>query len=226
MTTATDRVVAVSDRRPPGPRRPFLGALIRPGRDPLALFSRLARTYGDLVHFRMGGEQVYFLNHPQYIRDVLVTHQKNFTKSRGLERAKRFLGEGLLTSEGATHLRQRRLLQPAFHRERIAGYGTVMVEHADRMRGRWTPDATIDVAKEMMRVTLSIVGKTLFDSDVESKADEVGVAVTEVMATFWFTLLPFQGVIERLPLPVLRRGRASRERLDRLIYAMIAERRA
>jgi cytochrome P450 len=226
MTTATERLAAVSHRRPPGPRRPFLGALIRPGRDPLALFTSFARTYGDITHFRMAGEQVYFLNHPQYIRDVLVTYQKNFTKSRGLERAKRFLGEGLLTSEGATHLRQRRLLQPAFHRERISTYGGVMVEHAERMRRRWTPGATFDVAREMMRVTLSIVGKTLFDSDVESKADEVGVAMAEVMATFWFTLLPFQGLIERLPLPVLRRGRASRERLDRLIYAMIAERRA
>ena len=85
---------------------------------------------------------------------MLVTHQKNFTKSRGLERAKRFLGEGLLTSEGATHLRQRRLLQPAFHRDRIAGYGTVMVDHAARMRERWTPGATLDVAKEMMRHAL------------------------------------------------------------------------
>lgn len=226
MAIATDRIVTVAERRPPGPRRPFLGALIRPGRDPLALFTRLARDYGDLVHFRMANEQVYFLNHPHYIRDVLVTHQKNFTKSRGLERAKRLLGEGLLTSEGAAHLRQRRLMQPAFHRERIAGYGTVMAAHADRLCARWTPGATLDIAKEMMRVTLSIVGKTLFDSDVESQADEVGVAVSEVMATFWYSLLPFQGLIDRLPLPVLRRGRASRARLDALIYAMIAERRA
>lgn len=213
-------------KTPPGPRRPLLGALISPGRDPLKLFARLARDYGDIVHFRMGGERVYFINHPHHIRDVLVTHQKNFTKSRGLERAKKLLGEGLLTSEGAAHLRQRRLLQPAFHRDRIAAYADVMIEHADRMRTRWQDGATFDVSKEMMRVTLSIVGKTLFDSDVESKADEVGVAVTEVLETFWFTLLPFQNLIERLPLPVLRRGRASRARLDALIYAMIDERRA
>lgn len=215
-----------ASQRPPGPRRPLVGALISPGRDPLRLFTRFAREYGDVVYFRMGGELVYFVNHPQYIRDVLVTHQRNFTKSRGLERAKRLLGDGLLTSEGATHLRQRRLLQPAFHRDRIANYAAVMISHAERMRGRWRDGATIDVSKEMMRLTLSIVGKTLFDSDVESKADEVGVAVTEVLETFWFTLLPFQGLIERLPLPVLRRGRASRERLDALIYSMIDERRA
>ena len=215
-----------TSNRPPGPRRPLVGALISPGRDPLRLFTRLAREYGDIVYFRMGGELVYFINHPQYIRDVLVTHQKNFTKSRGLERAKRLLGEGLLTSEGATHLRQRRLLQPAFHRDRIANYASVMISHAERVRDRWSDGVTLDVAKEMMRLTLSIVGKTLFDSDVESKADDVGVAVTEVLETFWFTLLPFQGLIERLPLPVLRRGRASRARLDALIYSMINERRA
>jgi cytochrome P450 len=212
--------------RPPGPRHPFLGGLITPGRDPLALFTRLARTYGDIVHLRMGGERVFFVNHPQYIRDVLVTHDRNFTKSRGLERAKKLLGEGLLTSEGAPHLRQRRLLQPAFHRERIAGYAAAMVEHADRMRQRWTPGATLDVSREMMRLTLSIVGKTLFDSDVDSKADEVGAAVTRVLETFWLTLLPFPDFIEKLPLPLLRRSRAGRAKLDGLIYELIAARRA
>jgi cytochrome P450 len=204
----------------------MIGALISPGRDPLKLFRRFAAIYGDIVHFRLGGERVFFINHPQYIRDVLVTHQRNFTKSRGLERAKKLLGEGLLTSEGSAHLRQRRLLQPAFHRERIAAYANVMVDHADRLQSRWHDGATIDVSKEMMRVTLSIVGKTLFDTDVESKADHVGGAVTEVLETFWFNLLPFQKLIDRLPIPVLRRARAARARLDSLIYEMIAERRA
>jgi cytochrome P450 len=226
MATASDRVSVVTAHRPPGPRRPLLGALISSGRDPLKLFTGFARDYGDIVHFTLSGEQVFFLNHPQYIRDVLVTHQKNFTKSRGLERAKKLLGEGLLTSEGAAHLRQRRLLQPAFHRDRIAGYADVMAAHGDRLRRRWQDGAVCDVSKEMMRLTLSIVGKTLFDSDVESQADEIGVAVSEVLETFWLTLLPMQGLINLLPLPALRRGRRSRERLDALIYALIAERRA
>ena len=204
----------------------MFGALISPGRDPLKLFTRLAGTYGDVVHFRLGGERLFLINHPQHIRDVLVTNQRNFTKSRGLERAKKFLGEGLLTSEGAAHLRQRRLLQPAFHRERIAAYANVMVDHADRLHSRWRDGDTLDVSKEMMRVTLSIVGKTLFDTDVESRADQVGVAVTEVLETFWFSLLPFQRLIERLPIPVLRRARVARARLDSLIYSMISERRA
>jgi cytochrome P450 len=196
-----------------------------PGRDPLAIFTDMARTYGDVAFFKLGGERVYFINHPQHIRDVLVTNQKNFTKSRVLERAKKFLGEGLLTNEGPAHLRQRRLAQPAFHRERIAGYATVMVHHAARMRERWQEGTPFDVSKEMMRVTLSIVGKTLFDADMESKADEVSVAVTDAIETFFLALLPFSELIEALPIPIVRRGRKARDRLDALIYRMIADRR-
>src|SRR5580765_4934370 len=111
----------------------------------------------------MGGEQVYFISDPDLIRDVLVTHQRNFIKGRGLQRAKRLLGEGLLTSEGAVHVRRRRLMQPAFHRDRIASYATIMTGYADRIRNSWSDGATLDVAQEMMRLTLGIVGKTLFD---------------------------------------------------------------
>jgi cytochrome P450 len=205
----------------------MLGSMIyRPGRDPLAFFSDLARVYGDIAAFRMGGEQVFLLNDPQLVRDVLVTHNKNFRKGKGLERSKRVLGEGLLTSEGAAHLRQRRLMQPAFHRDRIAAYGDVMVGDADRLRRRWTNGSTLDIAREMNRLTLSIVGKTLFDVDVESQAAEVGEALTGVMESFWMLMLPFADFLERLPVPKLRRARLQRARLDAIIYRMIADRRA
>ena len=157
---------------------------------------------------------------------TLVTHQRNFTKSRGLERAKKLLGDGLLTSEGAHHLRQRRLIQPAFHRERIAGYAAVMVADAARMRERWQDGASMDIAKELMRVTFAIAGKTLFDTDVEAKADEVGDALTEVLETFWLNLLPGAELLERLPIPRLRRATSAQRRLDAVIYRMIADRRA
>ncbi|MGE5245164.1 MAG: cytochrome P450 [Betaproteobacteria bacterium] len=211
---------------PPGPARPIFGSLIAPGRDPLQLFTGLARTHGDLVHFRMTGEHVFLVSRPDIIRDVLVTSSRNFTKSRGLERAKNLLGEGLLTSEGASHLRSRRLLQPAFHRERIAAYATVMAEYAEREASRWTAGAPFDAAQAMSRLTLAIVGRTLFDADVEASADEVGDALTRVLNTFWVTLLPFSGLIERLPVPTFRRGRAARARLDAIIYRLIAHRRA
>jgi cytochrome P450 len=189
------------------------------------MLTGFARTYGDITFFRLGGERCYFINDPNHIRDVLVTHQRNFTKSRGLERAKKLLGDGLLTAEGATHLRHRRLLQPAFHRERVAGYAQVMIDHAVRTRERWRDGETIDLSKEMMRLTLSIASKTLFDTDVESSADEVGAAVTEVLESFWLNLLPGADYLEKLPIPKLRRAHAARRRLDALIFQMIAARR-
>jgi cytochrome P450 len=210
----------------PGPKATLIDAFsYRPGRDPLVFFADLARTYGDIVAYRLGGEQLFFVNDPQEIKNVLVTHDRNFTKGRGLQRSKRLLGEGLLTSEGATHLRQRRLMQPAFHRERIAAYGDTMVEYADRARQAWHDGATLDIAQEMSRLTLSIVGKTLFDADVQSQAAEVGVALTGVLETFWMTMLPFADLLDYLPVPKLRRARAARARLDGIIYGMIAERR-
>ena len=211
----------------PGPKPTLFSSLVYwPGRDPLAFYTNLARTYGDVVSYRMGGETVFFVNSPQHVRDILVTHNKNFIKSRGLQRSKRLLGEGLLTSEGAVHLRQRRLMQPAFHRDRIAGYGATMVAHADRMRNAWTDGAALDIAREMNRLTLSVVGKTLFDADVDVQAAEVGEALTGVMETFWMMMLPFANVLERLPVPSMRRARAARARLDAIIYGMIADRRA
>jgi cytochrome P450 len=212
----------------PGPKLSFIDSLIyRPGGgNPLDFFTMLARTYGDVSSYRMGGEQLFLVNEPQLIRDVLVTHNRNFTKSRGLERSRRLLGQGLLTSEGTMHLRQRRLMQPAFHRDRIAGYGDLMVGYADRMRQAWADGATVDVAREMNRLTLSIVGRTLFDVDVERQAAAVGEALTAVMESFWMMMLPFAEVLERLPVPKLRRARMARARLDSIIYRMIADRRA
>ena len=211
---------------PPGPRLSPIGALLyRPGRDPLEFFTNLSRTYGDVVAYRMGGEQMFLVNNAQYIRDILVTHNRSFMKGRGLQRTKRLLGEGLLTSEDPTHLRQRRLMQPAFHRDRVAGYGDTMVRAADRMRRGWSDGATLDVAQAMNRLTLSVVGQTLFDADVESQAPEVGAALTDVLESFWTMMMPFADLLERLPVGPLRKARTARARLDAIIYGMIAERR-
>jgi cytochrome P450 len=174
----------------------------------------------------MGGEHLFIASDPAVIKDVLVTHNQNFHKSRGLERTKRLLGEGLLTSEDDFHLRQRRLIQPAFHRDRIAAYAATMVACADRVRNGWTDGVTLDIAREMSRLTLLIVGKTLFDVDVDAQAREIGDAMTGLMESFWTLMLPFGETLERLPIPYLRRGRRARERLDQIIYGIIRERRA
>jgi len=211
---------------PPGPPRSLRSLVIYgPGRDPIAFFSNLAHTYGDVSHVQMAGEHLFLFNHPNLIRDVLVTNQRNFLKGRGLERARRFLGQGLLTSEGAMHLRQRRLMQPMFHRDRISTYASVMTEYADRLQRGWHDGATIDAAQEMNRLALLIVGKTLFDADVESHAKNVGTALTAVMGSFWMTMLPFSDLMEHLPLPAFRRSKKARAELDAIIYGMIDERR-
>ncbi len=212
---------------PPGPPK-TLSSLVPfgLGRDPLGFITNLSRTYGDVAHMHAPGEHLVLLTHPQQVKDVLVTQQRNFRKGRGLERARKLLGDGLLTSEGETHLRQRRLIQPAFHRERIASYGTVMTDCAARVRDRWPDGGTVDVAEEMMRLTLGIVGLTLFAADVEAQARSVGEALTAVLNSFWTTMLPFADLLEKLPIGILKRGREARAELDRIIYGLIAERRA
>jgi cytochrome P450 len=212
---------------PPGPKLSLFSALTYgPGREPLSFFSNLAREYGDVVYLRTGGEHLFIASDPAVIRDVLVTRNQNFHKSRGLERVKVLLGEGLLTSEDAVHLRQRRLMQPAFHRERIAAYASTMVSYADRVRGGWSNGVAVDMARDMSRLTLLIVGKTLFGTDVEAQARDVGEAMSGLMDSFWMLMMPFGKALERLPIPMMRRGRKARERLDAIVYGIIRERRA
>ncbi|HZH91405.1 MAG TPA: cytochrome P450 [Pyrinomonadaceae bacterium] len=195
-------------------------------RDPLKFLTSLAREHGDIVQFRMGPQHALLLNHPDLVRDALVARADHFHKGRALQRSKRLLGEGLLTSEGEYHRRQRRLAQPAFHRKRVESYGAVMVEYAARQSALWRDGETRDIAHEMTRLTLSIVGKTLFDAEVESEADEIGRALTEMLELFQMLLLPYSEYLERLPLPANRRFARARAALDSVIYRIIDERRA
>lgn len=212
--------------RPPGPRRIFpLSGLFAYRKGPLPFFQNLAARYGDISYFRLGPQEAFFLNHPDYIKDVLVTNHLNFHKGLALQRAKRLLGEGLLTSEGDFHRRQRRLAQPAFHRARIASYAGVMTACASETRERWHSGETLDMSEEMMRLTLGIVGKTLFDADVVSDAREVGEAMTIVMDLFNTITIPFFELLQKLPLPQLRRFDNAKAKLDAIIYRLIEERR-
>src|SRR5688500_1431114 len=218
---------AVARPEPPQPRGrvPALNALLM-GRDPLAFLTALADQHGDIARVALGPETVYLFDHPDLVRDVLVTHHRSFHKGRGLERAKRLLGEGLLTSEGEFHLRQRRLAQPAFHRQRIAAYASTMTSYGVGRRDRWTAGAELDVHEEMMALTLAIVGKTLFDADVGHEAAEIGEALTTTFQSFNFGFfLPFGELLDRLPLPATLRFRTARARLDATIYRLIDERR-
>ncbi len=212
---------------PPGPTPRFsYSNILRMQRGRLEFFVKLAQDYGDIAYFKIGKQGIYFVNHPDYIKDVLVTNSKNFKKGRGLERARRMLGDGLLTSEGENWMRQRRLAQPAFHRKRISSYAVVMVEYAERTSEGWQDGTTVDMSQEMSRLTLAIVGKTLFDADVENEAAEIGEALTAAMELFnGLAMLPFSEIIEKLPLPSVRRFKKARTRLDETVYRMINERR-
>jgi cytochrome P450 len=207
---------------PPGPPDEFgLKRLFRMSRDPLGFFTQLRRDHGRFVHYRIGPRRVWFVADPELIQDVLVKHAGSFLKDQGLESTKPLLGEGLLTSEGEFHRRQRRLAQPAFHHARIAAYGSTMVKHGLRACARFRDGETLDFVPEMMRLALGIVGKTLFDSDVASDADTVARALGVAMDTFTLARVPFWRLLLYLPVPsTLRFARARRE-LDEVVTRII-----
>lgn len=213
--------------RPPGPKgKPVLGVLREFRADPPVYLEKVARQYGDLVYLPVGRQHIYLLNHPDLVRDVLVTNQHRFKKSRILERARILLGDGLLTSEGSFHRRQRRLAQPAFHRDRLAGYAAIMAARAEAASAGWQPGEHLDAAREMMHLTLDIVSRALFSAEVDSEADEIGAALNEVFEMFDMILMPFSEWLAKLPLPSVLRFHRARKRLDQTIYRLIAERRA
>lgn len=212
--------------QPPGPDGvPFLGSLREYRKHPAEFLLQLSRTYGDIASFRVGRHQMYLLNRPDYIQEVLVTSQGSFVKGRVLERSKVLLGEGLLTSEGEFHLKQRRLMQPAFHRDRLTDYASIMSHCANAAAARWKTGETIDMAEEMTRLTLAIVGRTLFSVDVEREAAAVGKAMAHIQGTFDLLMLPFSRLVQLLPLPVVLRANRARAFFDSTIYRLIAERR-
>jgi cytochrome P450 len=215
----------VTTSQPPGPRLSTVGALRAIRRDPIALLERAA-SFGDVSHVRLPRVSLYLLNRPDLARDVLVDHHRDVRKGPTMDAARRVLGESLLTSEGEHHMRQRRLIQPMFHHERVEAYGASMVELAERAAARWSDGGPLDVHAEMARLTLAIVGRTIFDVDVEAEhAREVAGALDETLAQFNRALSPFLRFTERLPLPANRRFQRARGVFDRTIHGMIAERR-
>jgi cytochrome P450 len=195
-------------------------------RNPLTFFTKTARTYGDVARLSFGSQPAYLVSHPAFIEDILVTSAKKFMKGVALQRAKKLLGEGLLTSEGQLHLQRRRTIQPLFHRQQVQIFAEAMVKHALRWRETITDGATIDVTAEMGGLTLAIVGDTLFSTNVQQDADEVREALTDAVQSFAYALLPGIEVFERLPIGPFVKVRKARARLDTIIHRVIAERRA
>src|SRR4029077_14291722 len=205
----------------------ILGVMPEFNRDALA-FIEQSRDYGDIVRMRFFYLTVYFLYNPDHFEYVLSTNAKNFIKSRSLRTPffRRLVGNGLLTSEGEEWKRQRRLAQPAFHRQRISGYGDVMVEYADRMISGWSNDEVRDIHRDMMRLTLEIVVKTLFNADISGDADKVGRLLSRMVKPFASQATLKWILDNRLPTPTHPRFNADAREIDNIVYPLIAERRS
>jgi cytochrome P450 len=211
---------------PPGPdSNSWTGSFTRYSRDPLAFLPNAVRTYGDVVGLRFFNYRIYFVNHPNVIEDVLVNEARKFAKGRVLKKNKRLFGAGLLTSEGDFWLRQRRLSQPAFHRARIASYAAAMVKYAVQLAGSWQDGEARDIHAEMMRVTLQIVGKTLFGVEVDHQAQKVGDAL-ETLMELNSDFRRLMMVPAWLPTPTNVKAELAVRRLDKIIYRIITEGRA
>jgi cytochrome P450 len=185
-----------------------------------------ARRYGDLVHFRVAGRDVFQCNHPELVHEMLVRDAPRQHRGIVMQRARFVLGDGMLTSEEPLHMRQRRLSQPAFHRDRIAGYGEVIGRYALAMTGRWHDGSTRDLHADMLLLALRIVGKCLFDTEVDTEVKRVAAAVDAFMGFLPLAFLPFHKIILRLPLPLMRRIREGQSELTAMIDGMIQRRRA
>jgi cytochrome P450 len=214
-------------RFPPGPPAlPVIGNIREFRRDPTGFSLALAREYGDAAHFMFGRRHAVQINHPEWIRDVLVTHHRQFSKTHALDSAEMVLGNGLVRSEGDFHRRQRRLIQPAFQQERMAAYAPAIVQAATEAGERWQPGQTVDMFKEMLRVTVTVAAKTLFSSSVEANFEQIDRDLTIAFEYFYELMTPFARLAARLPTPSRRRFLAARHRLDELIYGILRSRRA
>jgi cytochrome P450 len=212
----------------PTPRGvPFFGNLFETWRDPLDFFVRSHRAHGDVVRLLFGPYRYYLLNDPAHVHHVLVDNHKNYAKSRNYRGLKAVVGQGLITSEGELWRRQRKLAQPAFHRQRLGGFVRLMARDTGSMLARWATleSREIDVHEEMLRLTLRIVARTLFSTDVEQDAPAIGAALTLALRwanTFVESVLPTPVWV---PTPENLRFKRAKKTLDELVLRIIEDRR-
>jgi cytochrome P450 len=221
-------VASTSPRMPGGPRGlPLLGNTLDAWRDPIELMTRALADHGDIVRLQFGPHRYFVLNHPDAIKHVLVDHPKNYTKSRNYDGLKLVLGRGLLTSEGEAWRQQRKIAQPAFHRERLGSFARSMVRCTDDLLEQWEPrrGERVDVHAEMMRLTLRIVGQTFFGADVDRDAAAIGEALRVVIQYAHGYVEQIVQVPVWVPTPRNVRFRKAMRTLDGVVRRIIDERR-
>jgi cytochrome P450 len=211
--------------RPPGPKPHFLiGNMPLASRSPLAQFSAWAREFGDIFYYRATWIHVYFLNHPDLIEAVLVRNYQGVLKDHVIRKSRWFFGEGLLTNEGESWLRQRRLAQPAFHRDRVAGYAKIMTSYASEMLDGWNADEPFDIHQQMMQLTLRIVVRALFSVEPE-QIGAISTAMNIMMRNSTGIRLLLPPIARYLPTPGMIGFRRAVRELDQAVYRIIAARR-
>jgi cytochrome P450 len=215
-------------RFPPGLRRNLVWLALRRIRpaNPIFLFQQLVRDYGDIVHYKIGWNHIVFLNHPEYIREILVVQNDNFIKERTVRRSKMLLGEGMITAEGVEHRAQRQVVQPAFHRQRIPEYAADIVGHGVRTRESWRDGEQRNVAVDMMHLTLKVIADTLFATDLREEVNELADAINRIMGLYNFlVMLPAAEWLVHAHPPGLAAFVRARKRIDAVVYRMIAAHR-
>ena len=224
----SDRAGHREYRFPPGFERNliwFAWRRFRPA-NPIVLFQHLVEKYGDIAHYKIGWNHIVFLNHPDYIREVLAVQNDNFVKERTVRRSKMLLGEGMITAEGAQHRSQRQVAQPAFHRQRIPEYADVMVREAARMRESWRDGQQRDIAIDMMHLTLNVVAETLFAADLRDEVNELADAINRIMGLYNFlVMLPAAEWLVHMRPPGLAAFLRARKRIDLVVHRMISAHR-
>ncbi len=192
---------------------------------PIEFFRSAAEKYGDIFTFRVGTQRAYFIKSPAYIKEVLKTKQSSFVKEDFLKRGKIILGEGLVTSDGEIHRRQRRLVQPAFHNDRISACASTMVDFAQLTAAKWEDNTEVEMTQEMLHLTLRIVAKTLFNADVEKDARDFGEVLSSFLELFNLLIFPFEEDGDRPPDTTAKAITHAREKIDEIIYRLMDERR-
>jgi cytochrome P450 len=193
---------------------------------PLETMQRLKEAYGDLVHYKQGGRHIFQCNHPALVGELLARDSRYHHRSLVIQKAKMVLGDGLLASEEPLHLRQRRLAQPAFHRDRISAYGAVIGQYAKEATADWQSGDTRNLHEDMQRLSLRIIGKTLFDSELESVNVLISRALDAFMVFSPLVFLPAADFLLSLPLPQVLRIKRSRRQVDEIVQAIITKRRS